>query len=115
MPARQAFLVDLLQQKGKPERTGFERLIILFEDKHIGGICHILHGRHVSNLQLTLTCRVFLLNVPNCEGTNGNYLVEPNSALLGSLRRTKEQICAYNVTNRDCVPLGTWDLKKGTL
>ena len=63
--------------------------------------------------QQTLTCRIFLLNIPNYEGTDGNYLVELTKPLRGSLRRTNDQTCAYNVTNRDCVPVGTWNLKIG--
>ena len=71
-----------------------------------------LEGTYKSS-QLTVTCRVSLLNVPNYEGTDGPYLVEPIYPLVGSLRRTKSQTCAYNVTNLDCVPLGTWNLETG--
>jgi len=44
------------------------------------------------------------------EGTDGNYLVEPNRAFVGSLRGTTVKTCQYNETNRDCVPAGAWDL-----
>ena len=122
MPASQVLLVDLLQAPGSSKRSNWSvpawgslwnSTSVAWHnsyngDMHIRGICHCLHGRHVSNLP---TCQVFLLNVPNC--TDGNYLVEPTKPLRGSLRRTKDQTCAYNVTNRDCVPLGTWNLETG--
>ena len=47
----------------------------------------------------------------NYEGTDGPHVVEPVSALVGSLRRKNDLTCAYNETNRDCVPRGTWNLE----
>jgi hypothetical protein len=64
-------------------------------------------------LQLVITCRFLLLTVANYEGTDGNYLVVPTTGMVGSVRETTETACDYNVTNRDCVPAGKYDLKMG--
>jgi hypothetical protein len=45
---------------------------------------------------------------------DGNYIVQPNEAMVGSLRGTTAKTCHYNVTNRDCIPGGTYDLKAKT-
>jgi hypothetical protein len=55
------------------------------------------------------------LTVVNYEGTDGNYLVEPNAAFVGSLRGTTWKTCQYNETNRDCVPAGAWNLAAGDI
>jgi len=47
------------------------------------------------------------------EGNDGNYLVAPNAAMVGSLRGTTAKVCNYNVSNRDCIPAGRYDLQKG--
>ncbi|KIM86070.1 hypothetical protein PILCRDRAFT_333260 [Piloderma croceum F 1598] len=47
------------------------------------------------------------------EGNDGNYLVAPNAAMVGSLRDTTAKVCDYNVSNRDCVPTGRYDLQQG--
>jgi hypothetical protein len=64
--------------------------------------------------RLVLTCRFLLLTVANYEGTDGNYLVVPHGAVMvGSVRETTQTACDYNVTNRDCVPAGKYDLELG--
>ena len=50
-----------------------------------------LEGTYQSS-QLTVTCWVFLLNVPNYEGTDDPYLVEPSDPLVGSMHRTKARL-----------------------
>jgi hypothetical protein len=51
----------------------------------------------------------------NFEGMDGNYGVAANAAIVGSLRGTTAKTCNYNVTNRDCVPTGQYDLSKGNI
>jgi hypothetical protein len=65
--------------------------------------------------QLTLTWRFLLLIVANYEGTDGNYIVKPNSPLVGTLRQSTKGTCSYNDTNRDCVPSGRYDLTAGNI
>ena len=55
------------------------------------------------------------LTVPNFEGTDGNYGVAANAAIVSSLRGTIAKTCNYNATNRDCVPTGQYDLSKGNI
>jgi len=47
------------------------------------------------------------------EGNDGNYVVKPNAAMVGSLRGTTARTCSYNETNRDCVPTFRYDLTAG--
>ncbi|KIM73568.1 hypothetical protein PILCRDRAFT_15148 [Piloderma croceum F 1598] len=49
------------------------------------------------------------------EGTDGTYIIAANAAIVGSLRGTTATACNYNVTNRDCVPTGQYDLGKGNI
>jgi hypothetical protein len=53
---------------------------------------------------LILPIDLSLLTVANCVGTDQNYPVAANKALVGSLRSTNIKLCDYNATNRDCVP-----------
>jgi hypothetical protein len=55
------------------------------------------------------------LTISNFEGTDGNYGVAANAAIVSSLRGTIAKTCNYNVTNRDCVPTGQYDLSKGNI
>ncbi|KIM76766.1 hypothetical protein PILCRDRAFT_825990, partial [Piloderma croceum F 1598] len=49
------------------------------------------------------------------EGMDGNYSVAANPAIVSSLCGTIAKTCNYNVTNRDCVPAGQYDLSKGNI
>jgi hypothetical protein len=55
------------------------------------------------------------LTVTNFEGTDGSYGVAANAAIVSSLRGTIAKACNYNVTNRDCVLTGQYDLSKGNI
>ena len=44
----------------------------------------------------------------NYEGTDSNYVVAANKAIVGTLRNTATKLCDYNETNRDCVPTGQY-------
>jgi hypothetical protein len=58
---------------------------------------------------------VISLTVLNFEGTDGNYGVAANAAIVSSLHGTITKTCNYNITNRDCVPTGQYDLSKGNI
>jgi hypothetical protein len=49
----------------------------------------------------------------NYEGTDSNYVVAANKAIVGTLRNTATKLCDYNETNRDCVPSGQYTLTTG--
>jgi hypothetical protein len=49
----------------------------------------------------------------NYEGTDANYVIAANAAIVGSLRGTTAKLCNYNETNRDCVPTGQYVLTAG--
>jgi hypothetical protein len=58
---------------------------------------------------------VLLLIVVNYEGTDGNDVVAADSPNVGALPQATVDICNYNATNRDCVPTGLFDFKKGEI
>ena len=55
-----------------------------------------------------------LLTVANYEGVDGDYIIEPDSPLVGTIRGG-DKICDYNATNRDCVPTGPFSLNTGAI
>jgi hypothetical protein len=77
-----------------------------------GAISAYIEGTYKIS-QSIFTWIFILLSVANYEGKDGNYLVAPNAAMVGSLRGTTAKVCNYNVSNRDCIPAGRYDLQKG--
>jgi hypothetical protein len=52
----------------------------------------------------------------NYEGTDGNYVIAPSTALVGSLRGTSTTTtCNYNYTGLSCVPAGIYDLQANAI
>jgi hypothetical protein len=51
----------------------------------------------------------------NYEGTDGNYVIAPSAALVGSLRGTSTTTCNYNYTGLSCVPAGIYDLQANAI
>jgi len=47
------------------------------------------------------------------EGTDANYVVAANKAIVATLRNTAKELCHYNETTRDCVPTGQYVLTAG--
>jgi hypothetical protein len=54
-----------------------------------------------------------LLTVAKHEGTNANYVIAANKAIVATLRSTTVKLCNYDVTNRDCIPTGQYALTAG--
>lgn len=89
-------------------------------DKHIIGICLGVSWRQVLNSSLwsfaeSTSDFELLLTVANYEDSKGQYVVAANADIVGSLRGTTTKTCNYNVTNRDCVPTGRYNLKAGSI
>ena len=63
--------------------------------------------------QPTVTWRFFLLIIANYEGSGSTYHVKPNSATVGTLRRTNQTVCIYNESYGDCIPNNNYDLQAG--
>lgn len=43
------------------------------------------------------------------EGSDGNSIIQPYTALVSSLRDTITKPCYYNETHQDCAPTGQYD------
>jgi hypothetical protein len=102
------------QQVSNFGNTATARIVSVELGKNVtaGAVSAIIEGTYKIS-QSIFTCIFILLTVANYEGNDANYLVAANAAMVGSLRGTTAKVCNYNVSNRDCVPAGRYDLKKG--
>jgi hypothetical protein len=91
-----------------------ERIVSVELEKavRVGAVSAFIEGTYKIS-QSIFTWIFILLTVANYKGNDGNYLVAPNAAMVGSLRGTTAKVCNYNVSNRDCIPAGRYDLQKG--
>jgi hypothetical protein len=62
---------------------------------------------------LILPIRFSSLTVANYAGTDDNFVIAANNAIVGNLRGTTLKLCSYNTTNRVCVPTDPHTLTSG--
>ena len=73
-------------------------------------ITPLIEGTHrISKLIL-----IWQLTFVKYKGTDAHYLVEPNIPMVATLRATREQVCTFNETTRNCVPSGKWNVSRIT-
>jgi hypothetical protein len=64
--------------------------------------------------QISQWTLIWQLTVVKYAGLDGNYIVEPHQAMVGSVRGSQTKVCLFNATERDCVPAGRYNIPSGT-